>query len=63
MNDNNHLIKHGYADIPTLKLSKYLNNINFDNEVRVECVLNEKNNKWTPIEISDKNISSINEIK
>ena len=61
-NDNGHLIKSGYADVPTLKLSQYLQNINYDNEIRVECIFNKKNNKWTPIEVSNKDISSINEI-
>ena len=55
-NNDNQLIKYGYADVPSFKLSRYLNDIDFKNDVNIECSFNSKNNKWTPNLITDKDV-------
>ena len=44
------LIKHSYASIPNIKTSKWLKEL-FDKKenIIVECKLNKRFNKWTPI--------------
>ena len=63
LSNGDNIVKQDIALVQTILLShtllSYFEDKNYDDEILVECKLNEKFNKWEPISLSDGPIDKI----